>query len=150
LSKRKGIPRWHPQELIIDCSIVMAWFFVDERDAYADMVAGRLPGSVAFVPSNWALEVANSLLMGERRKRCTPTQAAGLIKALKSIPITVDDETNLHAWEATLDLARRYDLTAYDAAYLELAMRRGLPLASLDDKLNAAAKAAGVPHYAPP
>jgi len=85
--------------------------------------------------------------MGERRKRSTQTQAARLLKTLKDLPITLDDETNLHAWNITLSLARAHDLTAYDAAYLELAIRRGLPLASLDDKLKTAAQAVGVPLY---
>ena len=147
MSKKKGIATRSPEGLVLDCSIVMAWYFVDESSEYADEVARRLPRQAAFVPLNWPLEVANVLFMGERRKRSTQTQAARLLKTLKGLPITLDDETNLHAWNITLSLARAHDLTAYDAAYLELAIRRGLPLASLDDKLKTAAQAVGVPLY---
>ena len=145
MSKKKGIAKRSPEGLVLDCSIVMAWYFVDESSEYADQVARRLPQQSTFVPLNWPLEVANVLLIGERRKRSTQAQAARLLKTLEGLPITVDDETNLHAWNTTLSLARAHQLTAYDAAYLELAMRRDLPLASLDDELNAAAQAVGVP-----
>ncbi len=147
MSKKKGIATRSPQGLVLDCSIVMAWYFVDESSEYADQVARRLPHQAAFVPLNWPLEVANVLLMGERRKRSTQTQAARLLKTLQGLPITLDDETNLHAWNIMLSMARAHDLSAYDAAYLELAMRRDLPLASLDDKLKTAAQAVGVPLY---
>lgn len=122
----------------------MAWYFVDETNEYADDIARQLLQEVAFVPLNWPLEVANTLLVGERRNRSTQAQAARLITSLAVLPITIDDETNLHAWTTTLSLAREQKLTAYDAAYLELAMRRGLPLATLDDQLKAAAQAVGV------
>jgi predicted nucleic acid-binding protein len=147
LSKKKGIAKRSPNGLVLDCSIVMAWYFADESSEYADRVARQLPQQAAFVPLIWPLEVANVLFMGERRKRSTYAQTARLLKTLEALPITLDDETNLHAWTTTLSLARAHSMTAYDAAYLELAMRRDLPLASLDDKLKAAAKAVGVPLY---
>jgi predicted nucleic acid-binding protein len=147
LSKKKRVTKRLKEGLVLDCSIVMAWYFVDESDAYADLVARRLPDRMAFVPVNWPLEVANTLIIGERRKRSTQAQAARMITYLAAMPISVDDETNLHARTTTLSLARQQDLTAYDAAYLELALRRGLPLATLDGQLKAAAKAAGVPIY---
>jgi predicted nucleic acid-binding protein len=147
LSKKKGVAKAPTEGMVLDCSIVMAWFFTDERSDYADDVARQLPTRMAFVPSNWPLEVANILIVGERRKRSTQAQAATLIKNLTALPISIDDETNLHAWSSTLGLAREQNLTAYDAAYLELAMRRGLPLATLDDRLNTAATAVGVPLY---
>jgi predicted nucleic acid-binding protein len=147
VSKKKGIAKRSPEGLVLDCSIVMAWYFVDESSEYADQVARRLPQQAALVPLNWPLEVANVLFMGERRKRSTQAEAARFLKTLEGLPITLDDETNLHAWNTTLSLARAHDITAYDAAYLELAMRRGMPLASLDDKLKTAARAVGVPLY---
>jgi predicted nucleic acid-binding protein len=110
-------------------------------------VARELPERTAFVPTLWPLEVANVLLNGERRKRSTQAQAAKFLQSLAAMPITADDETNLHAWNATLNLARAHNLSAYDAAYLELAMRRSLPLATLDEKLKAAALAVGVTLY---
>jgi predicted nucleic acid-binding protein len=147
LTKTKGVAKRPPEGLVLDCSIVMAWYFVDESSAYADAVARQLRDMMAFVPLNWPLEVTNTLTVGERRKRSTQAQAASLLKNLAAVPITIDDETNLHAWSTTLSLAREQNLTAYDAAYLELAMRRGLPLATLDDKLKAAAQAVGVMLY---
>ena len=105
MSKKKQIIKRPPEGLVIDCSIVMAWYFADESDPYADLVARQLPDRVAFVPVNWPLEVANTLLVGERRKRSTQTQAAKFIHNLSALSITVDDETNLNAWSTTLSLA---------------------------------------------
>jgi predicted nucleic acid-binding protein len=147
LSKKKGVVKRPLEGLVLDCSIVMAWYFADERSAYADAVARQLSDRVAFVPMNWPLEVANTLIVGERRKRATQAQAATLLKNLASMPITIDDETNLHAWSTTLSLSREQNLTAHDSAYLELAMRRGLPLATLDEKLKTAAQAVGATLY---
>ncbi len=147
MRKKKQITKRAAECLVIDCSIVMAWYFTDESDPYADRVARQLPDRVALVPLNWPLEVANTLLIGERRKRSTQTQAAKFIRNLSALPITVDDETNLYAWNTILSLARDQNLTAYDAAYLELAIRRNLPMATLDDKLKTAAQAVGVPLY---
>ena len=147
MSKKKGIAKRLPDGLVLDCSIVMAWYFADETSDYADDIARSLPAQMAFVPLNWPLEVTNTLVIGERRKRSTQAQATRLLKNLAALPITIDDETNLHAWSTTLSLAREQNLTAYDAAYLELAMRRGLPLATLDDKLKVAANTVGVSLY---
>jgi predicted nucleic acid-binding protein len=110
-------------------------------------VRDGLDRSQAVVPSLWPLEVANTVVMGERRKRSTPAQAATWLGFLGVLPIVVDGETTARAWGETLGLARAHNLSAYDAAYLELAMRRGLPLATLDEKLQAAAAAVGVSLY---
>ena len=123
MSKKKGVAKRPPEGLVLDCSIVMAWYFADETSDYADDIAQQLPDQMAFVPLNWPLEVINTLLVGERRKRSTQAQAARLIKNLAALPITLDDETNLQAWSSTLGLAREHNLSAYDAAYLELALR---------------------------
>jgi predicted nucleic acid-binding protein len=135
--------------LVLDNSIAIAWCFADEKDAYADGIAAGFPGLEAWVPSLWPLEVANALLMGERRGRSTQADTATWTAFLTSLPISVDDETNARAWNDTLNLARSQNLSAYDAAYLELAMRKGLPLATLDQKLKVAATAVGVPLYQP-
>ena len=99
------------------------------------------------MPDLWHLEVANTLLVGERRKRSTQANTVAWMDFLSSLPIAVDEETKTHAFSDTANLARSHNLSAYDAAYLELAMRRGLPLATLDDKLKAAAHAVGVPLF---
>jgi len=129
---------------VLDGSVTMAWYFKDEANDYADAVRDGLVSTWAVVPALWPLEVSNTLVMGERRKRSTPAQAATWLGLLRALPITVDDETAGRAWGETLGLARAQSLSAYDAAYLELAMRRGLPLATLDDKLKAAATTVGV------
>jgi len=136
-------------EFILDGSLALAWYFRDEADPYADAVAARFPAVRALVPLIWPLEVANALLTGERRQRSTEAQAAKWLGYLRSLPIAVDDETNDRAWDDVLSLGRAHSLSAYDAAYLELALRRGLPLATLDDKLKAAASAVGVLTFSP-
>ncbi len=133
---------------VLDGSVTLAWYFQDEMDGYADAVRDGMIRSQAVVPSLWPLEVANTVVMGERRKRSTPAQAATWLGILGTFPIVVDGETTARAWGETLGLARAHNLSAYDAAYLELAMRRGLPLATLDGKLKAAAAAVGVAIFA--
>ena len=137
------------ERLVLDTSLSLAWFFADEANPYADAVAQSLAAAEAIVPSLWPLEVANALIVGERRKRSSEAQATAFIARLRTLPIVVDDETESRAWGDTMSLARVHNLSAYDAAYLELAMRRGLSLASLDEKLKAAAAAVGVGLYVP-
>ena len=136
------------KEFVLDGSVTMAWYFADELNVYADAVLTALESGRAIVPSLWPLEVANTVLVGERRKRSTEAQAAAWLGILDTLSIEVDGETTSHAWSGTLALARSQNLSAYDAAYLELAMRRGLPLATLDGKLKTAALAVGVSLYA--
>lgn len=138
------------ERLILDTSLTLAWYFADEANPYADAVAQALAAAEAIVPSLWPLEIANALVMGERRKRSTEAQASTFLARLGALPIVIDDETDARAWSDTISLARAHNLSAYDAAYLELAMRRGLPLASLDKKLKAAAIAVGVGLYSVP
>ena len=137
------------EAFVLDCSLTLAWFFEDEADAYAQAVEDSLPSAAAIVPTLWPLEVANALLMGERRKRATEAKATTFLGLLKALPIVVDDETAERAWQESIHLARMHQLSVYDAAYLELALRRGLTLATLDDKLAAAANAVGVGAYNP-
>jgi predicted nucleic acid-binding protein len=135
------------KEFVLDGSVTMAWYFADESNPYADSVLSDLESARALVPSLWTLEVANTVLVGERRKRSTEAQAAAWLGILETLSIEVDGETTSHAWSSTLALARSQNLSAYDAAYLELAMRRGLPLATLDAKQKNAALAVGVAIY---
>lgn len=138
-----------PGAFVLDGSITLAWFFEDEANAYAESVEDALASAAAVVPSLWPLEVANALLMGERRKRTTEAKVTQFVALVTSLPITIDDETAARAWQESSHLARAHNLTVYDAAYLELALRRGLPLATLDDPLKAAAAAVGVSEYKP-
>ena len=119
MAKAKKRARKPAEGFVLDNSIVMAWSFEDEVDKYADAVLERLADTRAVVPALWPLEVANALLMGERRKRSTEAETIKWTGILASLPITIDGETNSHAWSDTLNLAG-HNLTAYDAAYLEL------------------------------
>ena len=103
---------------VLDGSITLTWFFADEADAYAESVEDALASAV--VPSLWPLEVADALLMGERRKRTTEAKVTQFVALLTALPITIDDETAARAWQESLHLARAHQLTAYNAAYLEL------------------------------
>ncbi len=134
---------------VLDCSIALAWCFPDEKAPYPQSVLDALLDTPAIVPALWHLEVANCLLVGERRKRSTSADTAIWLPFLQALPITVDTETALRAWSDTLGLARTHNLSVYDAAYLELSLRRGLPLATLDDKLTQAAIASGVIAFTP-
>lgn len=131
--------------LVLDASMTIAWLFEDERTEAADAVMDRVAAEGALVPSLWRLEVANVLRNAIHRGRCTEAYADRSLARLARLPITRDEETEDHAWGQTRALARRDDLTLYDAAYLELALRRRLPLASCDAALLAAATRRKVP-----
>jgi predicted nucleic acid-binding protein len=128
---------------VLDCSVTMAWCFRDESDEYADEVLGALASRDGFVPSIWPLEVANVLLTAERRRRLEQAYCSRFIELLGDLSIVVDEETTARAWTGIFELGRRFRLSAYDAAYLELALRRGLPLATRDRALRSALKSAG-------
>lgn len=129
---------------VLDCSVTMAWCFEDEADRYADRVLDALESVECMAPTLWLLEVSNVLLMAERRKRLKEADTLRFIELLKSLPVVVDDNTSLHELESILSVARDFGVTAYDAAYLELAMRQGVPLATCDRQLKEACKKSGV------
>lgn len=131
--------------LVIDSSMTLAWFFADERSQATDAVLNRVAAAGAIVPSLWRLEVANALQSAVRRKRIDAAFRDAALTDLQALPIDLDPETDSQAWRTTLHLADRHQLTLYDAAYLELAQRMELPLASLDQAMCAAAVALGVP-----
>jgi predicted nucleic acid-binding protein len=131
--------------LVLDCSIAVAWCFEDEITPEIDALADRVRVDGAVVPSLWHLEVGNVLLQAVRRGRITPAELQSRIEALAELPIAADEDTARRAWREVLSLARAERLTTYDAAYLELASRRGLPLATKDADLRAAAQRLGVP-----
>lgn len=134
---------------VLDSSVTMAWYFRDEARAYAKAVRKSLGTVSAVVPALWPIEIANILILGERRGRSTEADAHKWLGYLQMLPIRVDDETAARAWSDIRLVARSYHLSAYDACYLELAIRLGLPLASLDDKLKESAAAAGVAEFRP-
>ncbi len=130
---------------VLDASLALAWSFRDERNAYAHRVLRRLEEDPALVPAIWILEMANGFLVAERRGRLTAADVAQASAALADLPIESSDVKLDQAMGPVLDLARAHELSAYDAAYLELAMREGLPLATQDAALQAAAQRVGVP-----
>jgi len=131
-------------DLVLDASVALSWCFKNEATEAADRVLERLADEAASVPAIWHLEVSNVLALSERRRRITPAGSTEFIAMLETLTIVVDDETPSRAFGRVLDLARGERLTAYDAAYLELAMRLGVPLASKDGDLCDAAERVGV------
>ena len=130
---------------VVDASLALAWHFEDEISEYADRVLERLREDRALVPSIWPLEVANALVVAERRGRLSSAKVARAVELFQELPVFVWEVAAQEALGPVLDLARAQGLTAYDAAYLELAMREGLPLATQDNDLRAAAEGVGVP-----
>ncbi len=129
---------------VLDNSVVMAWCFRDVGDDYADAVLESLAGSEALVPGIWPLEVANVLVVAERRRRLSETDSARFLALLTDLPLRVIQEPPLRVTGAILALARETGLSSYDASYLDLAMREGAPLATLDHGLRKAAAKVGV------
>ena len=127
-------------DFVLDCSITMAWLFEDESSEATDAILERLETSRATVPSIWPLEVANVLVHAVRRKRITTIRSAHFIDALAKLPILVDASTTARAMHSIYTLANEEKLTIYDAAYLDLALREQIPLATQDDDLLKAAK----------
>ena len=135
--------------LVVDCSVTMAWCFEDECDAYADAALGALASARSHVPSVWPLEVANVLLAGERRGRISAADSARFLQLLAELPFVVehDDPRRIHG--PVLEVGRRTGLSAYDASYLDVAMRLGAPLATRDRALRDAAALTGVELFQP-
>lgn len=130
--------------LVLDCSLTMTWLFEDEASAASDKILDDLQDSIAVVPTIWPLEVSNVLLLTMRKKRLSAAKAAGFIDALALLPIVVDQTTSTRAMHSIFSLADSFQITVYDAAYLELAIREKIPLATLDQELIKAAHASGV------
>lgn len=130
--------------LVIDSSLTLAWYFPDEGNEATDALLRQVSQTGAVVPLHWRAEVANAFQTAVRRKRIDAGYRNTSLSELEYFDIESDPDTNVHMWDATVQFADRYGLTIYDAAYLELAQRRRLPLASLDAALTAAAKVAGV------
>lgn len=130
---------------VVDASATLSWCFKDESVDWIDaLFRGLSSGDEVLVPRHWALEVANSLLMAMRRGRMKREELDRALRILLSLPIQTDLIADAVLFDRVPALAERYALTAYDAAYLELALRERLPLATLDAQLGAAANSAGI------
>jgi predicted nucleic acid-binding protein len=131
-------------DFVLDSSVAFSWFFDDERSPTTDQLLDRLEMETAVVPSLWYFEIANVLAISERRRRTTPARIAEFMAQLEGLTIVMDEESPTRLFRRVFDLARRERLSGYDAAYLELAMRLGIPLATKDAELADASKRLGV------
>lgn len=128
----------------VDCSIAMAWLFHDEATPKTAALLNRLATETALVPAWWFIEITNVLAMAERNGRIKPAQSDAFVADLGKLGIERDDEAPIRAFTYLLALCRAHRLTSYDAIYLDLAIRRNLPLATLDHDLRTTAKKLGV------
>lgn len=133
---------------ILDASVTVAWAFTNETSTFAEGVFDRVGSDSALVPSVWWLEVMNTLLVGERRNRLTRSQSAHFVEVLESLPIALEPGSGRAVPSRLLSFSRDLGPTVYDACYVDLALRRDLPLATLDDRMRAAAHRAGVHLFA--
>jgi len=134
-------------DFVIDTSVVMAWCFDDEESAYGDDVLKSLATAEAIAPAIWPLEIGNVLVVAERRKRLSKSAIIRFLDLLGELPIIVVQESPERMTKEILALARERQISTYDASYLDLAMRTGLPIATLDSGLKKAAVASGVPIF---
>ncbi len=132
---------------VLDASVALSWCFDDEAGTYAELILLDLlaEGAEAQVPAISPLEVSNSLLMAERKKRISEAGSSRWLNRISALPIVIGAPSNLDETGDLFAIARRYKLTIRDAAYLELARRCDLPLATIDRKLTAAARKSGIP-----
>lgn len=129
---------------VLDCSVTMAWVFPDEASDSTGALRESLIQDKAVVPALWPMEVANVLLAATRRGRISEEDWPRIRDALEALPIDIEPESCARVLHTVLPIATKHALSVYDAVYLELALRLGLPLATLDQRLIAAGKAAGV------
>jgi predicted nucleic acid-binding protein len=134
--------------VVVDASISLAWVFEDESDAYADHVLDALRSWEAVAPALWPLEVTNGLLIAERRGRISSAETIAFLRTLMMLPIVVEPLSRNDAFTAMHSIGQKHRLSAYDATYLELARRLGVPLATSDRALRAAAHTEGVAVFA--
>ena len=133
------------EDFVIDTSVVMSWCFKDETNRYADGILDFLEEATALAPSIWPLEVGNVLLVAERKKRLSEADSMRFVTLLSELPIIVEQEPPERMMHEILMIAREHKLSSYDASYLDLAMRKGLSIATIDKNLVAAAKRSQVP-----
>jgi predicted nucleic acid-binding protein len=132
-------------EVVVDASVAVAWCLGEpECREIADSVLATLASGLAVVPSIWPAEVANVLVAKERQKRLRPKETESLLRILGDLPVVVDDLEPGATFSRVAELARASRLSVYDALYLDLAIRKSIPLATLDQALRAASKSAGV------
>lgn len=136
------------KRFVLDCSVAISWCLPDETNEYAEAILDLLTSidrpTEAIVPTIWSLELINVFLVSERRQRISKEQVATAVSLINQLPIFIDSETSKESLDSILELGRKYNLAAYDAAYLELAIRLGIPLATNDRQLIEAAQQANI------
>lgn len=129
---------------VLDSSVALGWVLPDEANPTLDLLCDRLTNDVALAPPVWPLEIGYVLLVAVKRGRLKARDVSQLVTELRALPLEIDTASTERALEATLALAQKFDLTTYDASYLELAKRRDLPLATLDTRLRQACLSAKI------
>ena len=135
--------------LVLDGSAVVAWCFEDKTTPAIDALMIRVAESGAVVPAIWRLEIVNALVVAERRKKILPEKSAQFIYDLQRLSILIDLDGMGHIFSEVLNYSRVYQRSSYDASYLELAKRLGLPFATKDEPLKKAAEELGIPLFQP-
>ena len=130
--------------IVIDASVALAWCFPDEASDYADSVLLAVENQTVIVPAIWAVEITNALLVGERCKRIRQPEVRRFVDLMNGLSVVEDGQPFSDTVSNVLPLAREYDLSAYDAAYLDVAVRHEIPLATLDSGLQKACTTAGI------
>jgi predicted nucleic acid-binding protein len=133
---------------VLDASLTLSWCFADEASEFSSAALRHLSKSFAIVPAVWPFEVANVLAIAEKRQRITPTGVDDFLEVLRRLPIQIERRDATWICQSVLPLSRAFGLSAYDAAYLELAKREDLPIATLDQNLVKVAGRIGVPSFA--
>jgi predicted nucleic acid-binding protein len=131
------------KRFVLDCSISASWFLLDESNVAAQAVLERLSDEEAVVPALWTIEMVNVLLVAERKERISSSDAARAVEIISNLPVFVEP-ADLATMKSCRAIAKEHSLSSYDACYLEIAMRLGLPLASLDRGLITAARNSGI------
>jgi predicted nucleic acid-binding protein len=130
--------------IVIDASVALAWCFPDEASGYADGVLLALENVTIIVPAIWPVEIANALVVGERRKRIRQPEVRRFVELLKGLEIVEDAQPVSDTLGNVFPIAQKYSLSAYDAAYLDVAIRHDISLATLDESLQKAARSADI------
>ena len=125
---------------VVDCSIAISWFLEDESDSASDSLLEILAIGEAVVPAIWPFEFTNALMMAEKRQRIKPQDISLIMAEASKLPIRVEEGPKMTGWQSLVALGREFSLTTYDAAYLEAALRLGIPLATKDVRLSRAAR----------
>jgi predicted nucleic acid-binding protein len=133
--------------IVIDASVALAWCFDDEASDHAEKVLAALRNTTALVPTIWAIEIANGILVGERRRRINSDQVAEFLELVNALSIVEEGRPIEYHFNHILLLARKHQLSSYDACYIDLALRHGLSLATQDAQLKRVAETLDVPLF---